>query len=72
MLSIIMLNVNMLIKFVMMSVVLLKVVASARVQCYKTFYVRNLARVFVLGRPFQPSLILLGKAGASLSKAAFR
>ncbi len=36
-------------------------------QCYKTFYVRNLrifiiARVFVPGRPFQPSHMFVSKA----------
>jgi hypothetical protein len=39
-----------------------------RTQCYKTFYVRNF-RIFVigynvLGRPFQPSLMFMGKAKA--------
>jgi hypothetical protein len=29
-------------------------------QCYKTFYVRNL--VFVPGKPFQSSLLFVGKA----------
>ncbi len=37
-------------------------------QCYKTFYGRNLrllliARAFVTGKPFQPSLMFGGKAG---------
>ncbi len=42
---------------------------------YLTFYIRillmlvMLASVFVSGKPFQPSLIFLGKAGASPSKA---
>jgi hypothetical protein len=31
-----------------------------------------LARVFVLGNPFQPSLMFAGKAGAYLSEAPFR
>jgi hypothetical protein len=30
------------------------------------------ARVFVPGKPFQPSLIFVGKAGASPSEAPFR
>jgi len=40
-----------------------------RAQCYKTFSVRNVqivlyARVFVAGRPFQPDLMVVGKANS--------
>ncbi len=46
-------------------------------QYYKTFYASNLqilviTRVFVSGKPFQPSLMFAGKAIEYLSKAAFR
>jgi hypothetical protein len=46
-------------------------------QCYKTFFVRNLrifvkVRVFVHGKPFQPSLIFAGKAEAYPSEAPER
>ncbi len=34
-------------------------------QCYKTFYSRNL-RIFVRHKPFLPSLMFVGKAGAYL------
>ncbi len=43
-------------------------------QCYETFYGRNL-RLFIIsykvvpGKPFQPSLMLSGKAGAYPSEA---
>jgi hypothetical protein len=37
---------------------------------YKTFYDNKL--VFVHGKPFQPSLMLVVKTGAYLSKAPFR
>ena len=44
---------------------------------YKTFYGRNsrvfkIARVFVPGKPFQPSHMFAGKAGAYMSEAPFR
>jgi hypothetical protein len=38
---------------------------APKCQCYKPLYVRNLrmfVKVFVQGRPFQPSLMFLGKA----------
>ncbi len=31
-------------------------------RCYKTFYARNLQRMFVLGRHLQPSILFVGKA----------
>jgi len=45
-------------------------------QCHKTFYVRKL-RIFVISygacqcKPFQPSLMFVGKAGAYPSEAPF-
>jgi hypothetical protein len=49
----------------------------ARGHSYKTFYGRNFpfslfARVFVPGKPFQPSLMFAGKAGAYWSEAPFQ
>ncbi len=40
-------------------------VLQYRAQCYETFYVYDLrvkARVFIPGKPFQPSLMFVGKA----------
>jgi hypothetical protein len=34
----------------------------SRSLCYKTFYDRNLQIFFVLGKPFQPSLMFVGEA----------
>jgi hypothetical protein len=43
---------------------------------HNTYYGRNLLifvkRVFVDGKPFQPSIMFTGKSGASLSEAPFR
>jgi hypothetical protein len=40
---------------------------------YKTFYGRNLRiKVFVPGKPLQPSLMFAGKTGAYPSEAPFR
>jgi hypothetical protein len=43
----------------------------SRAQCYKTFNVRTIqlfaiARVFLLGRPFQPNIMFVSKTGAYL------
>jgi hypothetical protein len=50
---------------------------NSRGQFYKTFYGRKLrlfiiTRVFVSGRPFQPSLMLGGKARVYPSEVSFR
>ncbi len=43
-------------------------------QCYKTFYGYDFSKVraFVPGKPFQLSLMFVGKAGAYPSEAPFR
>ncbi len=47
-------------------------ITSSRCQSHKTFYASNLQTfVFVLGRPFQPSLLIAAKDGAYLSEAPF-
>jgi hypothetical protein len=50
---------------------------AIRGKCYKTFTAvsyrfLSLARAFVFGKPFQPSLMSEGKVGAYLSEAPFR
>jgi len=46
----------------------------ARGQCYKTFsdVSYDFSRVFVPGKPFQPSPMFSGMGGAYLSEAPFR
>jgi hypothetical protein len=41
-------------------------------QFYKTSCDRNLLILFVPGKPFQPSLMFAGKAGAYPNEAPFR